>query len=232
MPKNYYLILEIPEDASEEEIRSAFRNLVKRFHPDHPGGNSHRFIEIHEAYVALCDPTKRREYDSARQRDRIFRPAPVPITAGVRRRRGRGPEPLRAHGETLVAPLADYLSVNPSLDEWSEEQWEGLRDWGIHGGPVTFHAEVTLSEEDADTGGELSLKIPVEHVCVACKGEGGVSYYVCGQCGGSGAMERELSLSVQFPPGIPDGYTWRTSLDRYGVPNCVLSIRFRVEAFL
>jgi len=62
--KNFYEILEVPEDASQDEIKNAYKKKVKEYHPDH-GGSSEKFIEIVEAYETLSDPNKRKDYDDA-----------------------------------------------------------------------------------------------------------------------------------------------------------------------
>ena len=69
--KDYYKILGIPEDASQQDIKSAFRKLAFKYHPDTNPGNERqaeeRFKEINEAYAVLSDKTKRRQYDLARK---------------------------------------------------------------------------------------------------------------------------------------------------------------------
>src|SRR4030042_290332 len=69
--KDYYRILGVPEDASDEEVRSAFRKLAFQHHPDTCTGDKEqaeaRFKEINEAYGVLGDAGKRRQYDSARK---------------------------------------------------------------------------------------------------------------------------------------------------------------------
>jgi len=63
MPKNYYVILGIPTNASLEQIRSAYRQQVKELHPDHYGEDSAPFRAVQEAYNVLSDPEMRRSYD-------------------------------------------------------------------------------------------------------------------------------------------------------------------------
>ena len=66
---NYYLILGVPRTASVAAIRTAFRGLVRRYHPDAGAGSSdERFREVVEAYETLGDPRRRREYDDSLRR--------------------------------------------------------------------------------------------------------------------------------------------------------------------
>ena len=67
MAKDYYQILGVPRNATEEEIKKAYRRLAMQYHPDRNPGNEEwadeKFKEINEAYAALGDPEKRRQYD-------------------------------------------------------------------------------------------------------------------------------------------------------------------------
>ena len=62
--KNYYDILGITKTATEEEIKSAFRKLAHKYHPDKKGGDEKKFKEASEAYAVLCDKKRRAEYDT------------------------------------------------------------------------------------------------------------------------------------------------------------------------
>jgi DnaJ-class molecular chaperone len=66
--KDYYKILEVEEDASEEEIKLAYRRLAKKYHPDLNKTDfkaKEKFIKLHEAYNTLSDPQRRKIYDQA-----------------------------------------------------------------------------------------------------------------------------------------------------------------------
>src|SRR4028118_48486 len=62
---NYYEVLGVRREASQAEIRNAYRNLAKTLHPDHPGGSAEKFSRIQEANAVLSDPDRRREHDEA-----------------------------------------------------------------------------------------------------------------------------------------------------------------------
>ncbi len=63
MKKDYYDILGVQKNASEEEIKKAYRRLAHQYHPDKTGGDSGKFKEISEAYQVLSDKGKRSAYD-------------------------------------------------------------------------------------------------------------------------------------------------------------------------
>src|SRR5215210_1555278 len=62
---NYYEVLGISREASQAEIRNAYRNLAKERHPDHPGGSAEEFSLLQEANAVLSDPNRRRQHDEA-----------------------------------------------------------------------------------------------------------------------------------------------------------------------
>ena len=61
---DYYAILGLPKNASQEQIKKQYRKLSLECHPDRPGGNANKFKELNEAYETLSDETKRTQYDS------------------------------------------------------------------------------------------------------------------------------------------------------------------------
>ena len=64
MPQNHYLVLGITADASQADIKDAYRRLAKAYHPDHYKGSHQTFQAIQEAYAVLSDPARRRRHDS------------------------------------------------------------------------------------------------------------------------------------------------------------------------
>src|SRR5215204_2135064 len=62
---NYYEVLGVSREASQEEIRTAYRRLAKERHPDHPSGSAQEFSLLQEAHAVLSDPNRRRMHDEA-----------------------------------------------------------------------------------------------------------------------------------------------------------------------
>src|ERR687896_76948 len=62
---NYYEVLGVPREASQEEIRNAYRRLAKDRHPDLAGGSTQEFSLLQEAHAVLSDPNRRRQHDEA-----------------------------------------------------------------------------------------------------------------------------------------------------------------------
>jgi len=71
MEKNYYIILGVPHDASDEDIRCAYRKRAKEYHPDHFGDDTEPFLKLQEAYTVLSDPHQKKAYDKRLYRNKI-----------------------------------------------------------------------------------------------------------------------------------------------------------------
>ena len=118
---NYYLLLGVPQDADADTVRSAFRVLARRYHPDAGEGSSaERFREVLAAYETLNDPTRRWHYDRALQeklapRLRIVEPL----------RSQPAPESMVGRPREVVRSHSAYGSLGPRhLDELIDELFQ------------------------------------------------------------------------------------------------------------
>mgnify|MGYP000930223731 CR=1 FL=1 len=77
--RDYYEILDVARNASDDEIKKAYRKLAMKYHPDkNPSPDAAaRFREVQEAYEVLCDAERRKAFDDYRQRSLIEDPLPV-----------------------------------------------------------------------------------------------------------------------------------------------------------
>ena len=117
---NYYLLLGVPQDADAETIRSAFRVLARRYHPDAGEGSSaERFREVLAAYETLNDPTQRWHYDRALQE------RPVPRRRFVEPLAQAAAEPMFSRRTEVVRRDLAYGSLGPRhLDELIDELFQ------------------------------------------------------------------------------------------------------------
>ena len=120
MDMNYYLLLGVPQDADAETIRSAFRVLARRYHPDAGEGSSaERFRDVLAAYETLNDPTRRWHYD------RALRERPLPRPRFVEPLRAQpAPEPMLSRRREVVRRRLAYGSLGRHFDEVIDELFQ------------------------------------------------------------------------------------------------------------
>ncbi|ADG86977.1 chaperone protein DnaJ 1 [Thermobispora bispora] len=187
LEKDYYAVLGVPESASAEEIKKAYRKLARKYHPDANKGNKEaeeRFKEISEAYDVLSDPKRRKEYDEARS---LFGSG-LGGFAGAGGQRG---------GFTF--DFGDLFSGTVAGDRIGD-LFGGL--FGRSTRTTTrprrgqdIETEVTLSFSEAVEGTTIPLRLTSSSACSACSGTGaksGTTPRVCPMCEGTGTASRNL----------------------------------------
>jgi molecular chaperone DnaJ len=233
MTKNYYLILGIGSDATQDEIRSAYREKAKRWHPDRSGEGSEPFLAIREAYEVLCDPGRRQAYDQERARQEAEnRPTAREVPSEPLWRVRPPVEPL-VPGQGAPSPSDAFVAFPPSPfpAEFFHRPWSDLDAPPRAGSarrPEEIHVEVSLSREQARHGGRIRIWIPLQLWCPACQGQGGAGFFTCPHCLGSGTVIDEGPADITFPGGVVDGFEARASLARPGMRDLLLTLHFRV----
>ena len=233
MAKNYYVILGITSNATEDDIRSAYRRLAKVFHPDHYSGNMGSFLDVQEAYSVLSDTDKRRQYD--RQFGEHVRPARH--TAGKYVTPGATePEPLipRQGPERLedISLTRSFETFAPSFDEIFDRLWGNYRDLGHPKGEgmKSLTIEVPVTAQQAQQGGQARILVPARAHCPTCRGQGEIGFYECPRCAGEGWIVGEYPVEISFPPGISGDQTALVSLERFGIHNLYLTVHLRIKS--
>ena len=222
--RDYYEVLGVARTASEAEMKSAFRKLAMKYHPDKNPGDKDaeiRFKELNEAYQTLSDGQKRAAYD---------RYGHAAFANG-----GAG-------GPGFGNDFSDFMSdifENFFGDARGRQRGAAGRE---RGADMRYNLEISL--EDAFTGSNATIKIPTAVTCEVCSGTGGKAgskpktcptcggygrvratqgfFSIertcpnchgrgetiddpCAQCGGAGRVTRERTLSVNVPAGVEDG---------------------------
>lgn len=174
--KNYYEILGVGRKATDDEIKSAYRKLVKQYHPDlHPNdaNAAAKFKEVNEAHEVLSDPQKRAAYD-------------YELDHPGARAGGSGFSGFGRGGFSGFSGFSDIFSdIFSGFGGASSSA--GAAD--TQGEDIT--KEVVLSFLDAAKGCTKEIRYVRSEPCSSCKGTGaknGTAYKTCEKCGGSGQV--------------------------------------------
>ena len=178
--KDYYEVLGVNKDASEEEIKKSYRKLAMKYHPDRNPDNPKseaQFKEAKEAYEMLSDDQKRAAYDQYGH-------------AGVEQGAGAGGFGGAGFGDAFGDIFGDIFGGR---------QAGGQRNNVYRGADLRYNMEISL--EDAAKGTETKIRIPVQTNCETCKGNGarpGTQPVTCTTCGGQGQVRMQQGFfSVQ-----------------------------------
>jgi len=182
MPKSLYEVLGVSKNASQDEIKKAYRKLVREVHPDRNPGNEERFKEVQSAYDVLSDPEKRKQYDRFGSANGRF--------AG-----GAGP----AGGTTFDFGDFDLGDIFGGLFNRGGGREQPQR--GQRGNDV--EVEVRVSFEDALRGVQTTVPVQLELACHTCHGTGaapGTAPQTCPQCNGTGVVATSQGLFALQQP--------------------------------
>jgi len=199
--RDYYDVLGVAKTATEDEIKSAYRKLARKYHPDvNPGDKSaeEKFKEINEAYEVLSDADKRKKYDELGpnwKAGQDFRPPPNWEGANVE-----------------FGDFGDFFGGGRGASGFSDffESLFGGRRGPRRGAGFAMRgqdveAEIPLTLEEAHRGVKRTITLQVTETCPDCKGSGVKDAKTCPTCRGAGAIRRPKSLEVTIPAGVRDG---------------------------
>ncbi|MFV1986592.1 MAG: molecular chaperone DnaJ [Gemmatimonadota bacterium] len=238
--KDHYETIGVAENATEDEIKKAYRKLAKKYHPDANPGNpkaGERFKEISEAHGVLSNPEKRKKYDQIRKYGGLgaFTTGPAGSAGG------------EAGGFKFddIGGLGDIFS---SIFDFGSKKGEKRPGQPTRGRHVEYLVEIPL--KTAARGGKVRVTVPISEECgtcdgsgaqpgtpledcaecggkgevifgqggfsvarpcPACLGRGRVPQTACATCGGRGQVRRKKKLSVNVPSGVETGSRIRLS---------------------
>src|SRR5580700_4515037 len=224
--RDYYEVLGVPREASDADLKTAFRKLAMQFHPDRnpdDKDSERRFKEINEAYEILKDADKRAAYD---------RFGHAAFEAGA----GGGP----GFGSDFASTFADIF--DDLFGMGGGRRGRGGGSGRERGADLRYNMEITL--EEAYHGKTAAIRMPtsvaceacsgsgaragsrpatcktcgghgrvraqqgffaIERTCPTCHGRGQTIENPCDKCAGAGRVTRERTLSVNVPAGVEDG---------------------------
>jgi len=181
--RDYYEALGVPKNASDEEIKKAYRKQAMKHHPDRNQGDAakvaeEKFKECKEAYEMLADPQKRAAYDQHGH-------------AGVDPNMRGGGEGHAGFAEAFGDIFGDMFGQQRGRSGGGRQVFRG--------NDLSYAMEVTL--EEAARGKDAQIRIPSWDTCDLCQGSGakpGTQVKTCGTCNGQGTVQiRQGFFSVQ-----------------------------------
>lgn len=206
--KDYYAVLGVSRNATEHDIKQAYRRLARQHHPDVNPGNKAaeaRFKEINEAHEVLSDPEKRRKYDKYGDQwpyaDQIEKAQAEAAARGGRYSYG---SPYGGGQTFEFGDISDAGDVGSLFENLFGGAGPFRRTRRPAAGGDSEH-EVELTLQEAYSGATRTLRMEVEDPCPSCGGRGTVQRRACTYCGGRGARPRAKQIEVKIPPGVRTG---------------------------
>lgn len=206
--KDYYAILGVPKNAAQKDIKSAYRKLARKWHPDANPQNTkeaeEKFKEISEAYEVLGDAEKRKKYDllgpdwqqAARQAEQQRR---YRTSAG-------GEEfdfgDFGGRGAAGPSGFSDFFDMFFSGVGAQQRRPGGAASFSQRGQDLETNIELGL--RDLYEGGKKSISLQIEDVCPRCHGTGTEAGHLCPQCHGTGQVLALKKFEVTIPKGIAE----------------------------
>ena len=211
--KDYYRILGVDRNADDKTIKSAYRRLARKHHPDVAKSKdaTERFKEISEAYEVLSDPEKRRRYDSLGPDWQRYTQAPPggPPGGGFRVEYGGDAGDIGGFSDFFRSIFGDLgaharrgsRSGGIRFDEGFERSARG----------ADVEASVEISLDEAFHGARKTFAMDLEEPCGVCQGAGNIKGKPCAACGGGGWQRAHRQVDVKIPAGVKSGQRVRVS---------------------
>ena len=229
--RDYYEVLGVSKDATEAEIKSAYRKKAKECHPDlHPNDKdaAERFREVNEANEVLSDPEKRKRYDQfgfdgpqmgsgagaaggfdfsgMGGMDDIFNAffggmGGMGGMGGTSRRAGPVPGNDLQHRITITFEEAAF-GCEKTIDFFRNENCEACGGTGAKPGTQPQTCPTCHGSGQVRSGNGFMVTV---RTCPTCRGEGKIVKDKCISCNGTGHVRRKRTLTLRIPAGIEDG---------------------------
>ncbi len=204
--KDYYQVLGVGKNATEKDIKKAYRKLARQYHPDvNPGDKSaeEKFKEINAAYEVLSDSEKRKKYDQFGDNWQ-YADQFAQGQGGMRWDFGKGGPTIFDFGD-LGAGAGGRGSIFDTLfgDFMGDRRGSRSATRPARGRDIDHAVEVSL--EEAYHGTTRLIQMLAEEPCSTCNGTGIFANGPCYSCRGSGVASRQKRLEVKIPPGVRDG---------------------------
>lgn len=205
--KDYYKILEVEENATEDEIKKSYRRLSKQFHPDLNPEGAEKFKEIVEAYDTLSDSNKRQQYNN--KKNNLYINTPLQdifnqMFGGntpnfTQQRTKQAPDKII---KLFVSPIESYLGSEKSINYTREF---GCVTCNGSGGDQQICSSCNGHGFHVKTFGTGFMTQQIRTSCPSCGGKGYTLVHKCGSCQGQGTKSSVSEIRIKLPIGCDNG---------------------------
>ncbi len=255
--KNYYDILGVTPDSDENEVKTSYRNLARKYHPDvnKAPESITRFKDILEAYETLSDSQKRKNYDmvngfyktpknyfketSANKSEFKTKQNNTDCFTKTEKKEEKTQSVNQSKKEEQPNPKKTYTSkqnykngVDSILEEISKQHDKTISKYLPKNG-TDINTEISISIFEALNGSERILNIMHKEVCPHCNGRKFLNKTKCPKCNGTGIYEISRKLTVKIPAGVKNNSKLRLQGEGnpgfFGGKNGDLFITLKIE---
>lgn len=230
--KNYYSILGVTPDSSDAEIKSAYRKLARKYHPDvNPYGTA-RFKDITEAYETLSDAKKRIQYDTV---NRFFKSSPKQEKQHTSSNKADSEYKKQAssqnHTEPKMSKEEFSKKINDIFEEFSKPKSKKEKTTPKRG--EDLYEDIFVNIKEAVNGAERIINVMHSTACPNCKGRKFINGSLCHLCKGTGEKVEHKKIIVKIPKNVKNGTKLRIpqegSSGLNGGKNGDLYLKIKIE---
>lgn len=230
--KDYYKILGVAKSASQDEIKSAFKELAKKHHPDR-GGDEEKFKEINEAYGVLSNPDQRKVHDNPKAG--LFDGLSDFFNVFSSRRSQRSDNvPIIGRDLKYYMGISLYESICGGDKEFKYSfKDECVECKGIGGTNEARCPACGGTGAVIRTNKSMGYQMISRVMCAPCKGRGAIPQDKCEKCNGSGVIDQSEDIIIKLQPNMADGSVLRVAKKGYsgknGGPNGDLFVKLQIK---
>lgn len=239
--KNYYEILGVTVDSSTAEIKSAYRKLARKYHPDinKEADAIEKFKDITEAYDTLSDEKEREQYNtikgffrteqtttSSQKAEETYREAQNRSSKYQSKFENTPPKKEEKKNDKSIIKAIKYWCAKFKKSQRTKDNQKPKK-----GDNIT--TDVTITPDEVITGSKRIINVRTTSTCPKCYGHRFVNGGKCSECGGKGDIIRTKKITVTIPKGVKDGAKLRLKGEgasgKNGGLNGDLYINIKVE---
>lgn len=223
--KNYYSILGVTPNASEADIKSAYRNLARKYHPDINPDGAEKFKDISEAYETLSDHKKKIQYDTI---NGFFKSEPQYTSSKKAKEEYKK---TTSNSEDKKQKKTKKSNFSKKINDIFEEISKNKKQKPQKGEDIC--EEVTISIKEAIEGTKRIINVVHASSCPHCRGHKFINGSECPKCSGTGEKYDHRKISVKIPPKIKNGTKLRIKEEgncgQNGAKNGDLYVTVKIE---